>query len=322
MHNKINKISASEWESTENTYSNPLFQSLQSPDFTEENFHIYQKDIGNILVQLMNNIDKFWWDITEKNIDDDWRVEKNMHSIDIQCKLLWEYCLVLARHTGKMFLPYEYLWDIAHKLKTYALTTRWFITLYMEEVGTEKKQNTFKTLKDSIKTMIRDVWKASNHIQNIEFNIIPYTKSVFSPIDVTNDTLKLQKPFIEEKKITIKNMLPEDYKLDNYKEIFEIVINNLITNAVKFTPQWGKISIGIEKENEYIITFFVEDSWMGIPADVDVFKHGYITPSTEWQQWTWLGLTQSKVFLNIIRGDIQHKNNTPSWTIFYFSIRK
>jgi signal transduction histidine kinase len=116
--------------------------------------------------------------------------------------------------------------------------------------------------------------------------------------------------------------LPDNHTVQSNKEIFKIIMDNLLTNAIKFTPDRGKITIGIEDETDSSIKFFVQDSWSGIPPDVDPFAYGYTTPWLDGQVWTGIWLAQSKIFAKVVWWAIWHQD-APGWgTIFFFALRK
>lgn len=305
------------------SYTNILFQNIQAQNFTQKNFPVYQKNLLKILDKLMDNIHNIWTHITEENINNIERVAPHMKKASTQCRLLWEYCEFFKESTKEIPLPYRYLGDTAHKLKPYALSIQGFIDQYHTEKNAKIKKEDLEEVKTVIKIMIKEISKIKHYIKHMEFSHdLHYKKWLFSPRYIADDMIELQKPFSNKKRITIKNMLSEHHKVESYKKIFEIVMNNLITNAIKFTPEKGEITVGIENEYPNYITFFVKDTWIGIPEDRNIFEHGYTTLSTEWKQWTWLWLTQSKIFLEIIKGDISHRDNTPLWTIFSFTMPK
>ena len=64
-------------------------------------------------------------------------------------------------------------------------------------------------------------------------------------------------------KLNITNELPENYRVSANKNIVHLVLRNLITNAVKFTPIHGTISIGATDDDTNII-FSVQDNGKGI----------------------------------------------------------
>ncbi len=304
-------------------YTNPLLQNLQSQELTRENFSLYQKDIKDILLHLAAQLQGVSLQITMMNIQDPEYIEDLMVWVEHQCNILWDYCRFFGSFTWKIPLSYEYLESIAHKFKPYAWMIKSHILWPLKKGDLKEKEWLFHSVKKALN------WAKNQALQDI--NNISYIKSetdifpqptLFSPAHIVDNAVAFQLGTIKEKNINIKNKLSPSRTLNSHKEIFRLVINNLLTNAVKFTPPNGKIGIGIRNVKDKKITFFVQNSWVWIPKGVDVFAHGYTTPSLEWKEWTWLGLSQCKIFLEMIGCSISH-NDVPSWgTIFYFTMPK
>ncbi|MEM2983415.1 MAG: ATP-binding protein [Candidatus Bathyarchaeia archaeon] len=49
------------------------------------------------------------------------------------------------------------------------------------------------------------------------------------------------------------------------EELVDDVLGNLISNAIKYTPQGGKVSIILEKEREDLLKIEILDTGIGIP---------------------------------------------------------
>ena len=79
--------------------------------------------------------------------------------------------------------------------------------------------------------------------------------------------------------------------------IVETVLRNLVSNAIKFTPEGGSVSIGFENHGT-LVELHVHDSGAGIPDDVlnDLFTPGPITShkGTHGEKGTGLGLMLCK----------------------------
>lgn len=87
----MNEIPASSVKNKKNTgasYTNLLFQNIQSYNFTQENFCVYQKNILNILDNIINNMHTISTNMTEININKDSHIQTSIKEIDVQCQLL------------------------------------------------------------------------------------------------------------------------------------------------------------------------------------------------------------------------------------------
>ncbi len=297
-------------------YTNPLLENTKNKNLTEENFSNYQENIKNILIQLLGNISFIKIVFTPEEIIKKDRIQNNLSEAKKQCKFLEEYCIFLNK--PNIPLPYTYLWSITHKLKPTAENIE--TSIYNETIHSKRKNERFNFGKKIIDLTIDNIQQQIKKIEKIENNL--YTQKKFSPYITGEEKMNIYKNKWTLKNIQIENKLPKNLFIESYQEIFEIIIDDLLSNAIKFTPEWGKITIGITKEDEKKITFFVKDTGIGIPKWIDVFSHTYTTPSIDGNQWTWLWLANAKLFTEIMRENIEHTENTPQGTIFTFSMKK
>lgn len=101
------------------------------------------------------------------------------------------------------------------------------------------------------------------------------------------------------------------------------VLDNLISNAIKYSPEGGTITVGGEMDNQYV-TVFVRDQGIGIPEDEQehVFDRFYRADSSlrNKTQGTGLGLYLAKAVVEAHGGTIQVKSKPGSGSTFYFTI--
>jgi two-component system, sensor histidine kinase and response regulator len=98
-----------------------------------------------------------------------------------------------------------------------------------------------------------------------------------------------------KKEITLRSMLPANAKVRGDQILLMQVFNNLLGNALKFTPKGGTISVDVveEKDEEWVLA--VSDTGRGIPkGDLKkLFKieEKYTRPGLDGEQGTGLGLS-------------------------------
>jgi signal transduction histidine kinase len=119
-------------------------------------------------------------------------------------------------------------------------------------------------------------------------------------------TLAKYRPSASEKNIAITNGAATTTVTQN-RELFEFVMDSLIDNAVKFTPQGGAITIGA-KPGEKTLSVTVSDSGMGIDKEKQsqLFQPFSRTESAVEFNYEGLGfsLFLDKIILEYIGGDI------------------
>jgi signal transduction histidine kinase len=93
--------------------------------------------------------------------------------------------------------------------------------------------------------------------------------------------------------------------------------DNLISNAIKFTPEGGTISVGLKLDGEAAV-LSVEDSGVGIPADEleKVFERMFRTKKAEHIPGTGLGLAITKAIADAHGGEIAVASEEDEGTTF------
>lgn len=127
--------------------------------------------------------------------------------------------------------------------------------------------------------------------------------------------------------------LKVELKLEIDKEKVEQIINNYISNAVKFTPKGGSVFIKV-KDLENKILIAVEDTGIGIPNTelTSVFERFYQVQQTEndaplrqdYTGSTGIGLSLCKEYATLMNGKVWAESPAPSGngSIFYFEFPK
>ncbi len=103
------------------------------------------------------------------------------------------------------------------------------------------------------------------------------------------------------------------------------VIRNLITNAIKFTPEGGSISIQIIFLKDKV-QFSIKDSGIGISNEnkskIFNYKDGFSTNGTENEKGSGIGLILSKEFVEKNSGTLWFESELNLGTTFHFTLMK
>ncbi len=107
----------------------------------------------------------------------------------------------------------------------------------------------------------------------------------------------------------------------------ELVLNNLISNALKFTPTGGKVTISCEQlttSGAKQIQIIVRDTGIGIPAAAldKVFDRFYQVDSSHTRagEGTGIGLALSKELAELMGGSLTVKSTPGEGSVFTFSL--
>jgi signal transduction histidine kinase len=125
--------------------------------------------------------------------------------------------------------------------------------------------------------------------------------------EITNDAIKPYKELKEQKQIDLTVNIPDNLTVYADHNQVEFIIRNLLNNALKFTPRYGKVYI-YAQPNTSICTITIEDSGDGIPPEIlyNLFKieKSMTTLGTEGEKGTGLGLILCKEFTEKNGGQI------------------
>lgn len=95
------------------------------------------------------------------------------------------------------------------------------------------------------------------------------------------DTLSRYSQTIKDKNIQVVTQFDRDYYFETDEYLFSIIVNNLISNAIKYSPDNSKITIALSESEGTVIT--ITDTGMGIPANdlQKIFNQFYRSKATE-----------------------------------------
>lgn len=125
------------------------------------------------------------------------------------------------------------------------------------------------------------------------------------------------------KNINLSYDIPVDCYVFADQNMLEIILHNLISNAVKFTGRGGSVSVSAKKEKNYV-EICVEDTGIGI-RETDLGKLfridvSHTTPGTDKEKGTGLGLILCKEFVEKNGGTITVKSIYGQGSSFNFTL--
>src|SRR5438270_16371 len=104
--------------------------------------------------------------------------------------------------------------------------------------------------------------------------------------------------------------------------MINLVIRNLVSNAIKFTPPQGSVTIGAHRKGPFV-EVYVQDSGLGIPPE-NLKKinenNYYTTKGTASESGTGLGLMLCKEFLVKNGGKMHIESEPGKGSIFSFTL--
>ncbi len=168
-------------------------------------------------------------------------------------------------------------------------------------------------------------------LSKIESQKITVDKILFSPVDEFENSIDVYMPKAENKNINLSMYMDcgfENYLLGDITKIKEVLLN-LISNALKFTPENGHIALRIKKLDSHQndmekIYFEVSDTGIGMSeAEArDVFDAFSQADSTITRKYggTGLGLTISSNYIELLDGRLEVESQKSKGSKFFFTL--
>lgn len=122
----------------------------------------------------------------------------------------------------------------------------------------------------------------------LNFNVIAQNETEIHFESLIFSILEIHKNVYKSKNITVQLSLESSERIVSDREIVTIIIRNIISNAIKFTPVNGIISIKIEKN-----ILVISDTGIGMSEEMigNIWNHNYISnPGTNNEKGIGMGL--------------------------------
>lgn len=127
-----------------------------------------------------------------------------------------------------------------------------------------------------------------------------------------------------KKNISIINEVPANEMVFSDQNMLRSLIRNLLSNALKFTPVGGAITISAETTLDKYTLIRVKDSGIGMSSDIknSLFKLGFNTSrtGTEGELSSGLGLLLCKEFVTMHKGEIWVESEVGEGSTFFVKL--
>lgn len=212
---------------------------------------------------------------------------------------------------------------ISHELKTplTAILAHLDVLDDLKSNLTKDEMSSFEAVRrntNNLKILISNILEISR-IESGKFELTKTLQDLNSLIKSTTEDLKI---LSSQKGIDLNLELSKIPKIELDESRIREVMNNLLTNAIKFTEK-GKITIKTEEENDFIKVTVI-DTGIGIPKDKinNLFHKFYQVDASLSRRYggSGLGLSIAKQLIEAHNGKISVKSTEGKGTYFMFTL--
>jgi len=207
--------------------------------------------------------------------------------------------------SGTETLRTDFIANVSHELKTPLAVMGNYATMLQRPGITEEEKNEYaKAISEAARKLaqlITNILKL-NKLENQQ--IFPQPKE-FDLGEQLCECLLVFEDAWEAKNLEIETDIQDDVRIKSDPELLSLVWNNLISNAVKFTPDGGTIGLSLKTEDGSVIVQ-VRDTGCGMKPEVGqhIFEKFYQGDTSHATQGNGLGLALVKRVVDILSGEI------------------
>jgi len=196
------------------------------------------------------------------------------------------------------------------------------LSLRYTKMPTEKVQKTLGALDESAKNAFH-LMDNLLHWSRSRLNRITPVITDHSLEKLIHESSRMYETILKQKNIQLNIELPIDSFIKADADLFMCVVRNLVSNAIKYTPEHGIIEITSRlKKQNYIIS--VTDSGIGIDQKLkkSIFNSDKESSSVGLmnEKGSGFGLKLCKEFVEMNKGKIWVEDNTENGSCFCFTV--
>lgn len=220
----------------------------------------------------------------------------------------------------------EFISLAAHQLKTPPGIIQWNMELLLAgDMGIiTKDQREILETTDTVSKQMTSTVESLLNVSRLDTGTFIVNPEPVSIAKISSSVIEEMKPKVVEKNISIETDFENVPLIPLDSSLARIIFQNLVSNAVKYTPANGVVSIEIkDKKNEGGVLFSVKDTGYGIPDEdkSKIFDKMFRASNTkESIEGTGFGLYIVKSIVGLAKGKIWFESEVNHGTKFYVFI--
>ena len=221
----------------------------------------------------------------------------------------------------------EFVSIASHQLRTPLSVINWYIEMLLQgDVGNmnEEQRKYLEQVSAASRRMINLV-NALLSVSRVDLETFSVLPEPLVLANVANDVLTELQPQIDKKKLTIiKEYEPAMPQIDADPMLLRVVFQNILSNAVHYTPQGGTITAAIRRKDDETALIEVTDNGIGIPEDqqVKMFQKFFRADNAREMEpdGNGLGLYVAKAIIDYAGGNIRFSSKEDKGSTFFIEL--
>ncbi|SDG63782.1 PAS domain-containing sensor histidine kinase [Psychroflexus sediminis] len=223
-------------------------------------------------------------------------------------------------------LKTKFLSLVSHEFKTPLsgiLTSSTLASKYTQTEQQDKRERHLSTIKNKVHYLTGILYDFLS-IERLESGKVTYKFEEFSLITLVNEVIYNANVTLKDGQEILYPQNLQDISLRQDKHVLELVLSNLLNNAIKYSPEDTSIYFEVDTTEANLIKFRIKDEGIGIPQQDQkhIFERYFRAENALNNQGTGIGLNIAKVHLENLKGSICFESIEGKGTTFYIEIPK
>jgi len=219
----------------------------------------------------------------------------------------------------------RFIGTVSHEFKTPISSIQMGLQLLEnEKIGSlnEEQQKLIRGIDDDTSRLLKITGELLN-IAQLETGVSQLNIRTFKINDIIEEVIKTNKSAADKRQISIYTDVDSTLDIINADQEKTLwVLNNIVSNAIRYSYEESKVIIKVEKLNSEHVKFSVTDRGLGIEEQYlkHIFTRYFRVPGTK-TEGTGLGLSISKEFIEAQGGSISVESEIGNGSIFSFILK-
>ena len=240
--------------------------------------------------------------------------------------------LMLLRHARKLDeekkqIRFQFLSVLAHELKAPLNAIQGYLDIMDDRIAGDDIEKYDKMIKRSLIRI--------NGMRKLIFDLLDLTRiesgkkkrdiREIDILDAAHSAIESVAPLAKERNITVNLNTEPPVQFQGDIGEFEIVFNNLVSNAVKYNKEGGKVDIDITKTDDDTVEIKVADTGIGMNEEQlsKLFREfvRFKNEKTRGVEGSGLGLSILQRIAKLYNGDVKVESEEDAGTTFTFTAK-
>jgi signal transduction histidine kinase/CheY-like chemotaxis protein/ligand-binding sensor domain-containing protein len=225
-----------------------------------------------------------------------------------------------AKHLKELDIAKTRLYtNVTHEFRS-PLTIILGLSEQLEGLASESMKGSLRKIQNNGKQLLQLINQMLS-LSKLESGMLPAQMVNFNIVQYLNYILDSYSEYARRKNIKLSSHSEKrEILMDFDPEKFQMIVSNLLTNAIKFNKQDGEVVVSIKDRDHHTLELKISDTGAGIPADKlpHIFDRFYRAAYAEQMkiEGTGIGLALTRELVRLFNGEISVQSEPGKGSIF------